>query len=187
LVAIVLALSVPFVSFAANTVSFTETPTLTVGEDLSVNVKATLSDTGDVTILVIRSEESLGNTIPTNLSDENIVYINQKTGPVVEWTFKPETANCNVGDYITVFVGGTDVSTCLCQELVIESDTHMPGDIDGSGKVNNQDVTLLLKYVLGWDVEVVDGALDVDGSGKVNNQDVTLLLKYVLGWDVEIN
>ncbi|MBR3474405.1 MAG: hypothetical protein IKH34_05005 [Oscillospiraceae bacterium] len=64
---------------------------------------------------------------------------------------------------------------------------HVPGDINGDGKVNNKDVTRLQRYLKGAAVDVNEAALDVNGDGKVNNKDLTRLQRYVKGADVEIH
>lgn len=61
------------------------------------------------------------------------------------------------------------------------------GDINGDGKVNNKDLTRLLKYLAGEGVTVNETLLDTNGDGKVNNKDLTRLLRYVSGEaDIEI-
>lgn len=58
---------------------------------------------------------------------------------------------------------------------------ELPGDLNGDGKVNINDVTLLINVVLSVDGD--DGSLigDVDGNGIVNIMDVTRLIDMVLG------
>ncbi|MBQ7901245.1 MAG: Ig-like domain-containing protein, partial [Clostridia bacterium] len=69
----------------------------------------------------------------------------------------------------------------------IEISSYTPGDVSGDGVVNNRDVTYLLRYLAGWDIEdIVEAAMDTDGSGTVNNRDVTNLLRYLAGWDIEL-
>ena len=63
---------------------------------------------------------------------------------------------------------------------------YIPGDINGDEVVNNKDLTALLKYLSGCEVEVIDKALDVNADGYVNNKDLIRLLKYLSGWDVMI-
>ena len=70
---------------------------------------------------------------------------------------------------------------------VITVSSYIPGDINGDGKVNNKDVTRLMRYIKYKDVEVVEAALDVNGDGKTNNKDVTRLMRYVKYKDVEIH
>ena len=64
---------------------------------------------------------------------------------------------------------------------------YTAGDINGDGVVNNKDLTRLMKYLSGEDVEVTEAALDVNGDGTVNNKDLTRLMKYLAGEDVQIN
>ena len=65
----------------------------------------------------------------------------------------------------------------------------MPGDVNGDGKVNNKDVTRLMRYIKyhnTQEIEVVKGALDVNGDGKVNNKDVTRLMRFIKYKNVDI-
>ncbi len=65
--------------------------------------------------------------------------------------------------------------------------SYTPGDIDGSGTVNDRDATYLLRYLAGWEqTGIIENALDVDGSGTVNDRDATTLLRYLAGWDIEL-
>lgn len=59
-----------------------------------------------------------------------------------------------------------------------------PGDINGDSKVNNKDASMLMQYLVGWDVSVNTPTLDTNGDGKVNNKDASLLMQYLAGWDV---
>ncbi len=68
----------------------------------------------------------------------------------------------------------------------VEVRTHVPGDINGDGSVNNKDVTRLFQYLSDYDVQVNESALDVNGDGSVNNKDLTRLFQYLSDWDVEI-
>ena len=69
----------------------------------------------------------------------------------------------------------------------ISVSNHLPGDINGDGDVNNKDATRLFQYLSGWEVDVVEEALDVNGDGSVNNKDATRLFQYLSGWNVEIH
>lgn len=60
----------------------------------------------------------------------------------------------------------------------------LSGDSTGDGKINLADVSLALKYVARWDVNIDLDAADVTGDGKVNLSDVSLVLKYIAKWDV---
>ena len=56
----------------------------------------------------------------------------------------------------------------------------VPGDVDGSGKVNVSDVTVLINMILGI-VDKNEQAADINGDGKVNVSDVTALINIILG------
>lgn len=62
-----------------------------------------------------------------------------------------------------------------------------PGDISGDGRVNNKDASLLMQYLVGWNVSVNTPALDTNGDGKVNNKDVSNLMQYLAGWNVTLH
>lgn len=53
------------------------------------------------------------------------------------------------------------------------------GDVNGDGTVNSKDLTRLMKYVAGEDVDICDGDLNEDGT--VNSKDMTRLMKYIAG------
>lgn len=69
----------------------------------------------------------------------------------------------------------------------INPDVYVAGDINGDGEVNDSDVTLLMQYYAGWQVNVNVKALDVNGDMHYNNKDVTRLIQYLAGWDVVIH
>lgn len=59
------------------------------------------------------------------------------------------------------------------------------GDVNGDGKIDTQDVIVLMKYNAGWNIRIVEKLADVDGDASINTQDVILLMKYNAGWDVQ--
>ena len=64
--------------------------------------------------------------------------------------------------------------------------SHIPGDVNGDGKVSTKDFVTLMKYLAGEDVYVVEDALDVNGDGKVSTKDFVTLMKYLAGEDIAI-
>jgi len=86
--------------------------------------------------------------------------------------------NGYITEEIPLIVGDVDV--------VQDVEMYLKGDVTGDGKVNNRDVTRLLQHLAGWEVPVIEWALDVNNDGKVNNRDATRLLQFLAGWDVPI-
>ena len=69
---------------------------------------------------------------------------------------------------------------------IIGSASPIAGDINKDGSANNKDLTCLLKFLSGWDVEVNEYATDVNNDGSVDNKDLIRLFKFLSGCDVEM-
>lgn len=63
---------------------------------------------------------------------------------------------------------------------------RVKGDINGDDIVNNRDLTRLMQYLSGEEVEAVEESFDVNGDGYVNIKDLTRLMRYLAGEDVSI-
>jgi len=64
---------------------------------------------------------------------------------------------------------------------------YTPGDLNDDKRINNKDVTYILRYLADWDIpDIVTVALDTDGSGSVDEHDATNLLRYIAKWAVEL-
>ena len=57
----------------------------------------------------------------------------------------------------------------------------VPGDVDGNGKIEAYDASLILQYVVGKINNITVAAADVDGNGKIEAYDASLILQYVVG------
>ena len=55
------------------------------------------------------------------------------------------------------------------------------GDANGDGKVNLQDVALILKYIAKYDVDINESDVDVNQDGYFNLKDVSKLIKSLAG------
>lgn len=64
--------------------------------------------------------------------------------------------------------------------------SYLPGDVDGSGKVDGADFTRLAQYTAEWAVTINLAAADLNRDGIINGADVTLLLQYLAEWDVTL-
>lgn len=70
--------------------------------------------------------------------------------------------------------------------LTVLKNAAFAGDLNDDGVVDMRDITLLRRYVAGWDVTVNVGNADVNADGVVDMRDVTILRRYVAGWDVTL-
>lgn len=60
------------------------------------------------------------------------------------------------------------------------------GDFNDDGKINTVDLTMLRKYIAGYNVGLLPDAADFNGDGKVNTVDLTMLRKYIAGYDIKL-
>ncbi len=67
--------------------------------------------------------------------------------------------------------------------------SYTKGDANDDGIVTLDDVTLIMRYIAGWDTAVIPymDAADVTGDGMVTLMDVVLILQYIAKWDVEFH
>lgn len=92
----------------------------------------------------------------------------------------------------TVFLFGCITALLFCFVLMGFMDSgniranaaeivYQPGDINGDGEVNGKDITRLMKFIAGVDVEVVESLIDTNTDGDINNEDIINLMRYVAG------
>lgn len=60
------------------------------------------------------------------------------------------------------------------------------GDLDKNDITNNKDLAILVQYINGWSVEIVNAAADVNNDRRINNKDYVFLMRYINKWDVKI-
>lgn len=63
----------------------------------------------------------------------------------------------------------------------------LPGDADGSARINARDVVCALKTVVGGDTGIMRRAADVDNDGDVTARDVSAIMKHLVGYDVSLS
>lgn len=110
----------------------------------------------------------------------------EKTYPITVCYYKGVSGSYTDGEDVNYDADFNSLDLSYINGSITVS-SHKPGDINGDGKVNNQDGTYLLRYLAGWSVDIDSSALDVNGDGKVNNQDGTVLLRYLAGWSIDIH
>jgi Cohesin domain. len=180
-------------------------------DDVTIIVAGLNADPGDTVTLVITSSDKIfidngyTNCISLNISlqiDGTEIPLNVpvKITVPVPTGFDPDKfvilhfTNDETFEAITPIINGdgtasftvTQFSDFIFAELNEVGEQIMYGDVNGDGKVDTKDITLLRQYVADWDVTIDLDAADVNGDGKVDTKDITLLRQYVADWDVTL-
>ena len=97
------------------------------------------------------------------------------------WSMTPAATQFEIGQVTkvtpeTVFDGDATVYACW----------RLPGDINGDGERNTEDVTRLIRYLRYHDADAVEENLDVNRDGELNSKDVIRLIRYLKYHDEEI-
>ena len=70
--------------------------------------------------------------------------------------------------------------------LSVSAAELIPGDVNGNGRVNVQDLAALQRHLNGWDITVDTAAADVNADDKVNVKDLGLLQQYLNDYEVTL-
>ena len=123
-----------------------------------------------------------------DFSEINIERIEQNsTSLIIYISEKTEKATDSAMQQIKIILANKYTSIIQDYKLTYfyEWPGYMLGDVNEDGFINLTDVSLLLKYFAGWNVDVEDNDLshnDFNRDGEVNIDDVLLMLKYIAGW-----
>lgn len=74
----------------------------------------------------------------------------------------------------------------MCAVLSLCAYAAVGGDVNGDGKLANDDLSMLVSFLSRNNESVKIANLDVDNNGKVNNRDAILVAQALGGWDVDL-
>lgn len=175
-------------SWKTGKASFTGAPEVTVPE-VTVTGVPTQVGVGDAITLTY---EMTGGSGTVNAEGSSVIWCALdgtviSTAPLSVISGKVSFTPTQTGGYTCQLVLTDDYG----QQVTWKSETitavaTLPGDADGSGKVEPEDVLLLMQYSSGWPVTVNKLNADVDGNGSVNYNDAVLILRYLAGEGVTL-
>lgn len=167
------------------------TATYSAGAKFTTNATTTLYAIWLANQYTVTYDANGGQSAPASQSKTHgiDIVITNDTPTKEGYTFKgwaleatPDVIEYEGGD---IYFYDTDITLYAIWEE--NAPEYTPGDINGDDTVNNKDLTRLMKYLSGEEVEVVESALDINGDGVINNKDLTRLMKYLAGEEVEIH
>ena len=136
-------------------------------------------DKTTLTLSVGESETLTATVIPNNATNKNMVWTSSN----------PSVATVVDGKITAIKIGVASITVATedgAYSDTMEVQVYLPGDVNGSGKVDNEDLILLTRYRARWKVSIDMNAADVNGSGKVDNEDLILLTRYRARWKVTL-
>ncbi len=60
------------------------------------------------------------------------------------------------------------------------------GDVNGDGAISGRDYSLLIQFINGMNVAIIEWSADVNNDEKINGRDYAILMQYLNGWDVKL-
>lgn len=142
------------------------------GEPIATTVATCTRDGWQIYPCAICGDVLREEAIPAIGHTEGETVVTQEPTATVPGIRVTQCANCG--------------KTIRTEEIPATGPVRLPGDADGSGKVDIMDALAVLQAAVGWSTPIDRDASDVDGSGAVDIMDALLILQYSVGWDVEL-
>ncbi len=99
---------------------------------------------------------------------------------IFAFVYQNETLICNIGT-------SPFVTTQITKQYEYNYDQKIIyGDTNGDNGINAKDCVVLIRYINGWDIDIVSDAADVNGDSKINSKDYVLMLRYINDWSVTL-
>ncbi len=156
-------------------------------------VVSNMAENEEVAIMVYDKAKRAENGTPADVAAADILYIDQAPATT-------KIADGNYGVTFTFYL--KDGASDAIKEVAIGSATasavnyetfeikkaasYTPGDADGSGEVDVDDIMIIAKSMAGFVVTINLQAADVDASGEIDVDDIMLIAKSMAGFDVKL-
>lgn len=148
----------------------------------------------EVAIMVYDKNDNY--TSPADVAAADILYIDQAPATVLDSGEGATTYGVTFEFYLkdgasdatkTVAIGSATASAVTYETFDIKkAASYTPGDADGSGEVDVDDIMIIAKSMAGFVVTINLQAADVDASGEIDVDDIMLIAKSMAGFDVKL-
>ena len=78
------------------------------------------------------------------------------------------------------------IAALSCALFSLVSYAAVGGDVNGDGKLANDDLSTIVSFLSGREENVKIANLDADNNGKVNNRDAIAIAQALAGWEVDL-
>ena len=84
---------------------------------------------------------------------------------------------------VRVILAAVLAAVTVFSSTAMHSAASTAGDVDNSGTIDLNDVTLMLKVITQFEgVDIDTSSADVTMDGKLTLADISLLLRHIAGW-----
>lgn len=140
-----------------------------------------------------RENKDIYIRLPENFDNEKhelVFFIYYDFGQSYTVTLHP-----TLGDYFAVdemdrYFVENGVKAAISEPVVADlsfMDYYGNGDVNGDGKLNLSDISIMMKYIANWDIEGFNKmAADANCNSIVNIEDVAMFLKRISGWKDDV-
>lgn len=169
------------------------------GDIAAATEKVTVVVTGmqqDEEVAIMVYDKNDNYTSPADVAAANILYIDQAPATVLDSGDGATTYGVTFEFYLkdgasdatkTVAIGSATASSVTYETFDIKkAASYTPGDADGSGEVDVDDIMIIAKSMAGFVVTINLQAADVDASGEIDVDDIMLIAKSMAGFDVKL-
>lgn len=144
-------------------------------EDGVVAVRKVVLDVSELALNSGSTYRLTATVTPDNATNKKVSWTSSDSAVAAVDSNGTVTA---VGSGTAVITATAGSKTAKCTVIV-----RMPGDVNGDGKVNMQDSTILRRYLANWTGVTVNASnADVSGDGIVDMQDSTILRRWLANW-----
>ena len=119
--------------------------------------------------MVAEGVESFAVTLETE-DETKVLYTNEKGNLIGE---APEAIAWKLGETL---IPANELATTVFEADVTLTAGYLSGDLNGNGIADTADATLLMQYLVGYEVEFQSNA-DLNGDGNISIYDAVLLLR----------
>lgn len=146
----------------------------TTGDYVNVTVQSSSFDADDGYYLVLALKDK------DTIDEESILYIDQipAADGVVSFEVYPSTMTTSTIVITGVKADGTSNGKVY---VAIIKGKYILGDVTGDGKINDDDLLRLAKYLAGKTSDIVSDAADVTQKDGIEDGDLLRLAKYLAG------
>ena len=169
------------------------------GDIAAATEKVTVVVTGmqqDEEVAIMVYDKNDNYTSPADVAAADILYIDQAPATVLDSGDGATTYGVTFEFYLkdgasdatkTVAIGSANASAVTYETFDIKkAASYTPGDADGSGEVDVDDIMIIAKSMAGFVVTINLQAADVDASGEIDVDDIMLIAKSMAGFDVKL-